>query len=305
MVQSKNLKLTLCASLTLAGSALPILAGPAKVVAPAKETQPLVQELQKSAISGDLGVNFTNQFIDRGVVRENQGVIGQPYLDLYFNLYEGDGFLNRATLVLGAWSSLHSAKTQEGRVENGTRSSTSAWYEFDYSAGVAFTVLNDLTITPSYLEFNSPNGAFDTRRAVNIRLDYNDSELLGAFALHPHFTYLRELENKIGNGSSKGNYYELGVAPALPAFGPLTVSIPLTTGFGSNRFYGGNQGFGYFAGGVNAALALDFIPAAYGSWTLNAGASYYYLNGSLAKANDIQQRGNNTFVFNGGLNLAF
>ena len=303
MVKSNNLKLTLCASIALAGSVLPVLAGP--TTASVKETQTLVEESQKSAISGDIGFNITSQYINRGVVRENQGVIGQPYIDLYFNVYEGDGFLNRVSFVLGAWSSLHSAKTQNGLASGANRSTTSGWYEFDYSAGIAFTVARNLTITPSYVEFNSPNDAFETSRNLNVRLDYNDSELLGAFALHPHFTYLRELEGKVGNGTSQGNYYEVGVAPALPAFGPVTVTIPLTTAFGSNRFYANNQGFGYFSGGVNAAVALDFIPAAYGSWTVNAGATYYYLNGSLAQANSIQARGNNTFVFNGGLNLAF
>jgi len=303
MAKSNNLKLTLCASIALAGSVLPVLAGQSVV---SKEIQqPLVEEAQKSAITGDIGFNITSQYIDRGMVRENQGVIGQPYFDLYFNLYEGDGFLNRVSFVLGAWSSLHSAKTQQGLAEGRDSSSTPAWYEFDYSAGFAFTVAKNLTITPSYIEFNSPNDAFDTARAFNIRLDYDDSDLLGAFALHPHVTYLRELENKVGTGSSKGNYYEVGLTPALPAFGPVTVTIPLTAGFGSNRFYATNQGFGYFSGGVNAAVALDFIPAAYGTWTLNAGASYYYLNGSLSQANDIQARNNNTFVFNGGLNLAF
>ena len=297
MVKSNSLKLTLCAGIALAGSVLPVLAGP---VAPAKETQTLVEESQKSAISGDLGFNITSQYINRGVVRENQGVIGQPYLDLYFNIYEGEGFLNRVSVVLGTWASIHSAKTH---AING--STTSGWYEFDYSAGLAFTVARNLTITPTYLEANSPNDAFDASRNLNVRVDYNDSELLGAFALHPHFTYLRELSGKQGNGKSQGNYYEVGVTPALPAFGPVTVTIPLTTGFGSNKFYAGNQGFGYFSGGVNAAVALDFIPAAYGSWTFNTGATYYYLNGSLAKANDIQARGNNTFVFNGGLNVAF
>jgi len=304
MVKSNNLKLTLCAGIALAGSVFPVLAGPTTTVS-AKETQPLVEETQKSAITGDLGVNFTSQYINRGVIKENQGVIAQPYLDLYFNLYEGDGFLNRVSLVLGAWSSIHSAKTHQGNAVGIDRSTASGWYEFDYSAGVAFTVARNLTITPSYLECDSPNSAFGTSRNLNVRADYNDSDLLGAFALHPHVTYLRELDGKLGNGTSRGNYYELGVAPALPAFGPLTVTLPLTTGFGSHNYYGGNQGFGYFSGGVNAALALDFVPAAYGTWTVNAGATYYYLNGSLAKANSIQARGNNTVVFNGGLNLAF
>lgn len=303
MVKSNNLKLTLCAGIALAGSVLPVLAGTTTVTV--KETQPLVEEVQKSAITGDIGVNFTNQYINRGVVRENQGVIAQPYFDLYLNLYEGDGALSRVSFVLGTWASLHSAKTHVGWANGNPNSTTGVWYEFDYSAGFAFTFARDLTITASYLECHSPNDAFDASRNVNVRVDYNDSELLGAFALHPHVTYLREIEGKLGNGAAKGNYYEVGVAPGLPAFGPVTVTFPLTVGFGSHRFYAGNQGFGYFSGGINTAIALDFIPANYGTWTVNLGANYYYLNGSLSQANSIQARDNNTFAFNGGLNLAF
>lgn len=303
MVKSNNLKLTLCAGIALAGSVLPVLAGPTTVTV--KETQPLVEEVQKSAITGDIGVNFTNQYINRGVIRENQGVIAQPYFDLYLNLYEGDGALSRVSFVLGTWASLHSADTHTGWANGNPTSTTDVWYEFDYSAGVAFTFARSLTITPSYVEFHSPNDAFDASRNFNIRVDFNDSEYLGAFAVHPHFTYLREIDGKVGTGSKEGNYYEFGLTPGLPAFGPVSVTFPLTVGFGSHDFYAKNQGFGYFSGGINTAIALDFIPAAYGSWTVNLGANYYYLNGVLSQANSIQARDNNTFAFNGGLNLAF
>jgi len=298
MVKSNNLKLTLCAGLALAGLTGSVFAG-APVVA--KETTTLVEETTQSAITGDLGVNFTSQYINRGVVRENQGVIAQPYVDLYFNLYEGEGFINKVSLDLGAWSSLHSAKTHAH-----PHSTTNAWYEFDYSVGLGITFARDFTFTPSYVELNSPNDAFKASRNVNLRLDYDDSELLGAFALRPHVSYLRELQGSLGNGTSKGNgnYYEVGVAPGA-AFGPVAVTVPLNAGFGSHNFYGDNQGFGYFSGGVNASVALSFIPAAYGAWTFNTGATYYYLHGTLSQANSIQRSGNNTFVFNGGLNLAF
>ena len=297
MVKSNTLKLSLCAGIALAGSVLPGVAGTA-VVSP-KETKTLVEKAQTSAISGDIGVEFVSQYINRGVIRENQGVIAQPYADLYFNLYEGDGFINKVSLNLGVWSSIHSAHTFANPF--GT---TSAWYEFDYSVGLAVTFAKYFTLTPGYLEALSPNDAFNTSRNFTLRLDFDDSELLGAFALHPHVSYLRELDGKIGNGSRKGNYFEVGIAPGA-TLGPVVVTLPITAGFGSNGFYASNQGFGYFSGGVNLAVPLTFIPEAYGSWTLNTGATYYYLHRTLARANSIQANGHNTFVFNGGLSLAF
>lgn len=298
MVKSNNLKLTICAGIALAGSVLPGVAGTAVT---AKETTKLIEKSQTSAISGDLGVEFVSQYINRGVIKENQGVIAQPYADLYFNLYEGEGFVNKVSLALGIWSSLHSADT--GAIRNST---TGAWYEFDYSAGVAVTFLKNFTITPGYAEFVSPNDAFSNSRNLTLRLDYDDTDLLGALALHPHVSYLRELSGKVGNGdrNRKGNYYEVGIAPGTTV-GPVILSLPITAGFGSNGYYGANKSLGFFSGGVNAAIPLTFVPAAYGAWTFNTGATYYYLHGTLSQANAIQANGHNTFVFNGGLGLVF
>lgn len=261
----------------------------------AKDT--VVQEAQKSAITGDLGVNFVSQYVSRGIVLENQGLIAQPYADLYFALYQGDGFINKVSLDLGIWSSLHSHEVPG--------STTAAWYEFDWTPGIAVTFAKNFTLTASYFEFDSPNDSFEPARSLNFRLDYNDADLLGAFALHPHVTYLRELEGKAGNGTSEGNYYEVGVAPGLPAFGPLTVTFPLTAGFGSADFYVNNQGFGYFSAGVNGAVALNFIPASYGTWTFNAGVTYYRLAGALSDANAVQPADHNDWVFNGGVGCTF
>ena len=129
------------------------------------------------------------------------------------------------------------------------------------------------------MEFDSPNNGFKPSRNLNFSLAYNDADLLGAFALHPHVTYMRELFGKAVNGYStkEGNYYEVGILPSLPAYGPVTVSFPINAGFGSSQFYVENKGFGYFSGGVNASVAIACIPAKYGTWAFNAGATYYRL----------------------------
>jgi len=283
----------LAATATLSGS---LFAGTAETAAPH------VEEMKKSAITGDLGVNFVSQYILRGLIYENQGAIAQPYLDLYFNLYEGDGFVNKVSLILGFWSSLHSRHTDAA-----PGSTVPAWFEFDYTPGVAVTFAKNFTLTSSFFSYNSPNGGFDTFYGANFQLGYDDTDLLGAFALHPHITYLRELDGKAGSGKSEGNYYEVGIAPALPACGPLTVTLPLTAGFGSHQFYARNTGFGFFSAGANAALALKFIPEQFGSWSLNGSATYYYLNGSLADFNvpNVRTSRHNEFVFSGGLGMTF
>ena len=249
------------------------------------ESKAVVETAKTSVITGDLGVNFVSEYISRGAPQEIKGVIAQPYADLFFSLYEGQGFVNKVSLNLGIWGSFQDART----LAVNPRGSGASWYEFDYTPGVAVTFAKNYTLTTSYTEFDSPNNGFKPSRNLNFSLAYNDTDLLGAFALHPHVTYMRELYGKAVNGYStkEGNYYEVGVLPALPAYGPVTISFPITAGFGSSQFYVENKSFGYFSGGVNASVAIGCIPAKYGAWAFNAGATYYRLATQTAWVYDI------------------
>lgn len=289
MAKIKNLTLG-------AGIAVAAILLPASLYA-GTESKAVVESITKSAITGDLGVNFVSEYISRGAMQENQGVIAQPYADLYFALYEGEGFVNKVTLNLGIWGSLHSHHP-------GNTSTTSAWYEFDYTPGVSVTFAKNFTLTTSYFEFDSPNDSFEASRNLNFNLAYNDADLLGAFALHPHVAYMRELgSGAAATGNGDGNYYEVGIAPVLPAIGCVTVTVPVNAGFGSNNFYAENKTVGYVSAGLAASVPLSFIPAQYGAWAFNAGATYVYLadqNADAAGGID-----NNRFVFNGGVGMTF
>jgi hypothetical protein len=284
-----------------------------------KEVKEVIEKCKESCITGDLGVNIVSQYISRGVIFENQSSIIQPYADLYFKLYEGDGFFNKIVLNLGTWGSFHSRHTDQGLVQGVAHSSTAAWYEEDFTAGVSFTFAKNFTLTPSYYSFLSPNDGFETFQGLNVKFAYDDTDLLGKFALHPYVQVLFELENKAGSGVDQGVYYEIGVAPSVPV-GPVTLTFPLTVGLGSNGFYGQldtktgkvhDEAFGYFSAGVNAAYTLKFIPECYGTWTANAGYTYYYLGEGTSDFNtrqrggDVRNGGNNEHVFSGGLSLAF
>ena len=277
----------------------------------AKEVKPIVEQVKESCISGDLGVNVVSQYISRGFIFENQGAIIQPYADLYFKLYEGEGFVNKVSLALGIWNSFHSRHTDAGLVSGGN-SSTPGWYEFDFTAGVAVTFAKNFTLTPSYYTFLSPSDGFTTFHGLNVALAYDDSDALGKFALHPKVQVLFELENKTdGSSRDEGIYYEVSVAPALPAFGDLTVSFPMAAGFGSNEFYAGNKTFGFVTGGVTLAYAMSFVPECYGTWTATAGYAYYHLGDALDNYNTaevggaVRDRASSEHVFSGGLGVAF
>ena len=49
-------------------------------------------------VTGLLDLPLSNYYLTpRGVIVENSGVIAQPMLQLFFNLYEGDGPVNNVT----------------------------------------------------------------------------------------------------------------------------------------------------------------------------------------------------------------
>jgi len=245
------------------------------------------ERLAASVLHGDLGVNFVSEYIGRGVVAERKGVIAQPYVNLYLTMYEGNGCIQKVTLDLGLWSSVHSRRN--------------SWFELDYSPGVSVNFAQDFLLVAHYLGVNSPANAFRTSHNLNFTLAYDDARLLGAWALNPHFTYLRELQGKVGNGPSCGNYYNVGIAPALPSCGPVTFSLPVNAGFGNAGFYRDNKTFGFFSSGVNAAVPLP-CPPAFGQWALNFGATYYYLPKHQVEAERISQ---NRVVFMGGVGMSF
>lgn len=283
-----------------------------------KEMKSVVEKAKESCITGDLGVNVVSQYVSRGVIFENQAGIIQPYADLYFKLYSGDGALSAISLNLGIWNSFHSRKTDAGLASGAGSSSTRSWYEFDFTAGLAFTFAKNITFTPSYYTFLSPNDGFSTFQALNLALAADTTDWFG-FNLAPKVQVMFELENKTGTGSDEGIYYEVSIAPSFPV-GPLTVSIPVVAGFGSNDFYGSlntgtglieDESFGFVSGGVAVSYPLAFIPECYGKWTASAGYTFYYLGdgtsdfNTSARGGAVRDGNDTEHVFSGGLMVAF
>lgn len=261
-----------------------------------------VEEIKKSFISGDLGVTMISEWIARGVVVENQGVMAQPYLDLYVRVYEGTGFINSVSVQLGLWSSIDSHVVPDGSTDR-----TRNWREFDYMPGITVKFAKHFSLALTYFEYDSPADVFDTARSINARLDYNDTDLLGAFALHPHVTVLRELTAPGFAGlAGQGWYYEVGIAPTHSVFTttkyPVAFALPITAGFGSHHFYDGG-GFGFLSSGVTASVPLSFIPPGYGGWTFTTGYAFDYLGSVAAEKTALGKREHH--IFTGAIGLVF
>lgn len=263
--------------------------------APAKESKAVIEKAKESCISGDIGIDVYSQYVFHGLVLENQGAILQPYADFSFKLYEGDGFINQLALNLGIWNSFHS--------NHPVTSSTRNWYEFDFLAGFAVTFAKNFTFAPTYVAYTSPGDYFSTAHVLQLRLGYNDGDLLGKFALNPYVMAEIELDGKAGNGTDEGVYYELGLSPGT-TLGPIAVSFPLKVGFGSNDYYAGNAGYGFFSGGVALAYEIP-MPECLGKWTASANATYYHFGDAGDDATNVKNSDDHAFVFGGGVKVAF
>ena len=265
----------------------------AGVSAPGKAVKTVQEVAKESCISGDIGFDVTNAYYFHGIRQEDNGFIIQPYADLYFKIYEGTGFLTSLSVDLGIWNSFHS--------DRGVASSTSNWYEFDFSAGLTATLAEKWTFGAAFKYYGSPGDYFGNAYTVAFKLGYDDKDLLGAFSMQPYVIVEWELDGKSANGSDTGVYYEVGLTPNVD-LGPVNLALPLRAGFGSSDYYAGDEGFGYASAGVTATYGLTFIPECLGEWSLSANATYLH----LGEGTDVSNNGDdNEWIFTGGLKVAF
>ncbi len=278
-------------SIAVAASVEPSAPAASSSKAVAEDAAKAEEEEKPSRISGEIGNALTNAYIFNGLIQDKDTIIAQPYVTLNFLLYEGEGFLNDATFTLPLWASIHDTN-KPSQVSPG--SSLRTWYEFDISPGFSFTFAKNWNLTISDYIYTSPGDYFDTSHNLSLALEFDDSELMGAFALHPHFYFQQELSGHAGlaykNGiafatdAPKGQYYEFGITPectfAEKATYPVTLSFPTAVGFGSSGFFG--QGFGFFSIGAELSVPLAFIPESLGSWSSSVSGRYYRLGSTSA-----------------------
>ncbi len=125
-------------------------------------------------------------------------------------------------------------------------------------------------------------------------MEYDDSDLLGAFALHPHFYFQQELTSHAGlafkNGvayasdAPEGQYYEFGIGPghtfAEKATYPVTVTLPTQWALAAAATSARDSATSRPA--LKLSVPLAFIPESYGSWTTSVSGRYYRLGSTSA-----------------------
>ena len=229
-------------------------------------------------ISGKIGLDFSNAYFFRGIKREQDGLIAQPYGDLTWKLFHEPAAngLHSVDFTVGTWNSLHTGPTGSGKGSSATH--VRSWYESDFFTGVTLGLDNwEAGIT--YRSYMSPNTSFGTISEISSSLAMDDSELFGTFAMNPHVVLAIELDGQADGGDSEGVYFEAGIEPAMNLLnGTASLSFPLTFGVSMSDYYENgdpvlgpsfSNTFGYLDVGSSISYPIPNTPEGYGDWELS------------------------------------
>lgn len=268
------------------------------------------------AVSFGLGVDFTTAYYFRGIYQENEGLIAQPWADVTFQLTDA------LSVYLGTWNSLHTNGDADGDQDN--------WFESDFFVGASYALSQCISVDASYVWLYSPANAGEFAQEIDLSLAYDDSGMWGdGFdGLQPYVLVAIETSggsdgydvfdgNGVNSERDKGIYYEIGIAPSFTvvdsATAPITLTIPVTAGFGSDYYEIGksfvNAGpdgilggagaaddfndnktdddtFGFIDIGLDFGMPLSFVPAQFGSWEAAAGVHFLFLGDNAEAMNN-------------------
>ncbi len=242
-------------------------------------------------VSLGLGADWASAYYFRGIAGvQNGGSNVQPYAEIGIKLLDNVGPLSSLVFAPGIWNNFQYG--DEGRLVE--PSDPRFWFESDLYLKLSGTWWDILTTGITYTYYTSPNDSFETYADVGLSFGLNDAKWLGAFALNPSLLLAFETKGEalVSDDGDKGIYMGIGLAPGYTFFEdssyPLSVSLPLTFGFSVKDYYtvnGKNDTFGYFSGGPLFTVPLNFIPDAFGNWSLRAGVQFLVLNTNLKTVN--------------------
>lgn len=249
---------------------------------------PAVAAPNSGKVSFSLGTDVTTAYFFRGILQERNGVIVQPYGETSFSLYENEGApISSVSLTGGLWASVQSELT--GASGSGPRT----FYELDVYGGANVGLFDVVDAGVSYVLYMSPNGAFNNIQEIDFSLGLDDSKWLGVMALNPSAVIALEVDGGADYGTNSGTYAEIGIEPSFEILPferyPVTLSLPMVSGFSINDYYenanGNDEGWGYARFGAVLSVPIPFIPEDYGSWSASGGAHLYTFNSNLQRFN--------------------
>jgi hypothetical protein len=251
-------------------------------------------------------LNLNNMYYTpRGLVVQRTGasfhLLALGILDLYKN---SKGPVTTVSVTAGAWNNFQ------------TSFDRSPYNEVDPIIGVEATFYKNWIAGATFVPFISPPNLFPGGTEFNFefKLAYDDTDLLGAFAVHPYIKPFWHFSgpSPVVLGQDDAWDFETGINPSVKLFQesdtPLNINFPLFAAWGGKAWYGGAGTFlGHVSQGILFTLPLSkFISPDNGFWSLYAGYAYsrivndnLFEGGNIVSGND--KRDIN--LFTGGVNF--
>lgn len=247
----------------------------------------------QSRVHALINFEFSDKYLTpRGMIVQDEGIVFQPLVLGFANVYKGESFINDVTVVGGVWNCFGSGRLPSSDSGGGDRTS---WYEIDPIAGLSFTFAKNFTLDVTYTAFSMQIFNIPFSQHLETKLSFNDSPFLGKFALHPYVSFWKELEGKAtaaqvpfgiprpqpGPGTTPGSshYFEAGIAPSYTfESAGLKLELPVRVMLPDSEFYGeyydDSSAIGLWEIGTKATIPLKFMPEGYGNWSFHAGFKY-------------------------------
>jgi hypothetical protein len=255
-----------------------LLVAPAAAYAQDEEAEVVIEAEEPALNSGKIslsgGIDWTTHYFFRGYLQEDQDLILQPYVNVYFKLIDEEN--TTLTGYIGTWNSFHGEQTG---ADDGT---FGAWYESDLYAGLDWGMGGGFTLGTIYTLYAYPNGAFDTIEEIGFKLSYDDTDKWGLpFALKPYAAIYFETDDQNG---TEDTYLEVGIAPTVYTVNedgdqPISLAVPVTVGMSIEDYYFDDEGDEEFLGyaSIGLAASMPLTDGNYGAWTLNASVTWMQL----------------------------
>jgi hypothetical protein len=248
-----------------------------------------------------VNLEFASEYVTpRGMLVHDQGLTFQPLFLTLVNLYHVDSFLNDVSFAGGCWNDFSSA----GVSVNGPYGSKpkTDWTEVDPIADLTLGFAKNFKLDVTYTAFAEQILNIGISQHLETKLSFDDSAYLGAWALHPYFSYWQELQGKATDADlpytlnragaragashpdpNSSYYFDVGVDPSYTfknTLGGLKLEAPCRVMLPDDRFYGdyyaSSSTVGIWEVGLKGTVPMNFMPAGYGHWSFHAGVNFLY-----------------------------
>jgi hypothetical protein len=231
-------------------------------------------------VSADVGVSYNSHFVSYGV--DVWGGGSHFYGDQATTFLWGDLAIKATdalTFTLTLWSDIND--NAQGSAF-GQSNIGGHIQEVDFDPGFTYA-FGKFTAGVTY---NAWSYGGDVEQSADLSLGYDDTGLiLPGIAFGPKITWHDRFS---GNGSQQiGSAFVLSVGPTFPLGEGFSISIPAGIAFFTTKdFQGGTKsGYGFSYIGGSLGYGLDFIPAAYGKYSINFDLIEYFTEKNAIPSN--------------------